>query len=169
VRRSTDAEALRATNLEPIMLDIANDAEIAMLVKRITDDPDRRPLRALVNNAGIQVNAPVEAMPLSESRRLFDVNLFGHVEMTQALLPTLIERRGTVVNVSSVGGKVAMAGYGSVPSSPSRLVKTGCVFSRIWLTLICSVDRAASCYETHPVRQGRSGRKMPGASPLSSR
>jgi hypothetical protein len=51
VHRGTDADALRATNLEPIMLDITNDAEIAMLVKRIADDPDRRPLRALVNNA----------------------------------------------------------------------------------------------------------------------
>jgi hypothetical protein len=35
-----------------------------MLVKRIADDPDRRPLRALVNNAAIQVNAPVEALPV---------------------------------------------------------------------------------------------------------
>jgi NAD(P)-dependent dehydrogenase (short-subunit alcohol dehydrogenase family) len=83
-----------------------------MLVKRVAEDPHRRPLRALVNNAGIQVNAPVEALPLAEWRRLFDVNLFGHVAMTQALLPTLIESRGTVVNVTSVGGKVAMAGYG---------------------------------------------------------
>src|ERR1700689_685649 len=112
VRRGTDADALRATNLEPIMLDITNEAEIAALVKHITDDPERRPLRALVNNAGIGVNAPVEALPLSEWRRLFDVNLFGHVAMTQALLPALIESRGTVVNVTSVGGKVAMAGYG---------------------------------------------------------
>src|SRR4029450_2978691 len=66
VRRGTDADALRDTNLEPIMLDITNEAQIAALVKQITDDPERRPLRALVNNAGIQVNAPVEALPLSE-------------------------------------------------------------------------------------------------------
>ena len=46
-----------------------------------------RPLRALVNDAGIQVNAPMEPLPLSEWRRLFDGNLFGHVAMTQALLP----------------------------------------------------------------------------------
>ena len=112
VRRVTDADALRATNLEPIMLDITSDANIAALVKHITDDPERRPLRALVNNAGIQVNAPVEVLPLSEWRRLFDVNLFGHIAMTQALLPALIESRGTVVNITSVGGKVAMATYG---------------------------------------------------------
>ena len=46
VRRGTDADALRATNLEPIMLDITNQAEIAALVKRIIDICDeygRRP------------------------------------------------------------------------------------------------------------------------------
>jgi len=108
VRRGIDADALRVTNIEPIMLDITNDADIATLLKRIADDPEGRPLRALVNNAGIETNAPVEVLPLSEWRRIYDVNLFGHVAMTQALLPLLIESRGTVVNISSVGGKVAM-------------------------------------------------------------
>ena len=112
VRRDADADALRARNLEPVLLDITNEDEIVALVKRITDDPERRPLRALVNNAGIGVNAPVETLPLSEWRRLFDVNLFGHVAMTQALLPALIESHGAIVNISSVGGKVAMATYG---------------------------------------------------------
>lgn len=121
VRRDTDADALRATNLEPIMLDITNEDEIAALVKHITDDPERRPLRALVNNAGMGVNAPVEVLPLSEWRRLFDVNLFGHVAMMQALLPALIESRETVVNVSSVGGKVAMATYGPYAGSKVAL------------------------------------------------
>jgi NAD(P)-dependent dehydrogenase (short-subunit alcohol dehydrogenase family) len=121
VRRGADADALRATNLEPIMLDITNEVEIATLVKLITDDPERRPLRALVNNAGIGVNAPVEALPLAEWRRLFDVNLFGHVAMMQALLPALIESSGIVVNISSVGGKVALATYGPYAGSKFAL------------------------------------------------
>ncbi len=121
VRRGTDADTLQGTNLEPVPLDITNEAEIAALVKRITNDPDRRPLRALVNNAGIGVNAPVEVLPLSEWRRLFDVNLFGQVAMMQALLPTLIESRGSVVNISSVGGKVAMATYGPYAGSKFAL------------------------------------------------
>ena len=112
VRRNTDADALRATNVEPVMLDITNEGEVRALAKRIADDPERRPLRALVNNAGIGANAPVEVLPLFEWRRLFEVNFFGHVAMTQALLPALIESRGTVVNISSVGGKLAMATYG---------------------------------------------------------
>ena len=49
---------------------------------------------------------------MAEWRRLFDVNLFGHVAMTQALLPALLRSGGTVVNISSVGGKLAMATYG---------------------------------------------------------
>ncbi|WP_375481357.1 SDR family NAD(P)-dependent oxidoreductase, partial [uncultured Mycobacterium sp.] len=58
------------------------------------------------------VNVPVEAFAISEWRRLFEVNLFGHIAVTQALLPTLISSKGRVVNISSVGGKVAMATYG---------------------------------------------------------
>ncbi len=121
VRRGKDADALGATNIEPVRLDITNEADISALVKHITDDPEQRPLRALVNNAGIGINAPVEAFPLTEWRRLFDVNLFGHVAMTQALLPALIESRGTVVNISSVGGKVAMATYGPYAASKFAL------------------------------------------------
>ncbi len=112
VRRNEDADVIRAANLEPILLDITDEAGIAALVQRIADDPGGRRLRALVNNAGMAVNAPLETYPLSDWRRLFDVNLFGHVAVMQALLPALIESRGTIVNISSVGGKVAMATYG---------------------------------------------------------
>jgi NAD(P)-dependent dehydrogenase (short-subunit alcohol dehydrogenase family) len=65
-----------------------------------------------VNNAGIGVNAPFEAFAIDEWRNLFEVNLFGHVAVTQALLPALIRSKGRVVNISSVGGKIAMATYG---------------------------------------------------------
>ena len=112
VRQEKDADALRSATVEPILLDITDGASIAALVRRIAADPERRRLRALVNNAGVAVNAPLETYPLSEWRRLFDVNLFGHVAMMQALLPALIETGGAIVNVSSVGGKVAMATYG---------------------------------------------------------
>lgn len=64
VRRDMDADAIRAANLEPVMLDITNHADVATVLKRVTEDPKRRPLRALVNNAGIQINAPVETLPL---------------------------------------------------------------------------------------------------------
>lgn len=112
VRRNEDAHALKATNLEPIILDITDGAAVAALVRRIDTDPERRPLGALVNNAGMAVNAPLETYRMDDWRRLFEVNLFGHVSMIQALLPALIASRGTIVNISSIGGKVAMPTYG---------------------------------------------------------
>lgn len=113
VRRDRDADALRAERIEPCTLDITVDTDVAAIADRVADDPEHRPLRALVNNAGIAVNAPIEALPMSEWRRQFDVNLFGHIAMTQALIPALLDSSGTVVNISSVGGRVAMATYGA--------------------------------------------------------
>jgi NAD(P)-dependent dehydrogenase (short-subunit alcohol dehydrogenase family) len=112
VRRGADGDGIRADGIEPFILDITRPEHVAALIDRIDSDPRGRTLRALVNNAGISINAPVEALPLEEWRRLFDVNLFGHVAMTQALLPFLVKSRGRVVNISSVGGKGAMATYG---------------------------------------------------------
>ncbi|WP_419826426.1 SDR family oxidoreductase [Sphingomonas sp.] len=121
VRSDDDVRALKDSNLEPVLLDITDEAEIAALVRRVMDFPAGRRLRALVNNAGLAINTPLETYTLTEWRRLFEVNLFGHVAMTQALLPALIAGRGTVVNMSSVGGKVAMATYGPYAASKFAL------------------------------------------------
>lgn len=121
VRREQDADGLRTENVEPVMLDITDGAAIAALAERIWADGQGRRLRALVNNAGISVNSPLETYALPDWRRLFEVNFFGHMAMTQALLPALIDSRGTVVNVSSVGGKVAMATYGPYASTKFAL------------------------------------------------
>ena len=112
VRREQDGNALRSSGIEPLILDITNPEHIRALAVRVEDDPQGRKLRALVNNAGVGANAPVEVFPLDEWRRLFEVNFFGHVAMMQAFLPALINNKGCVVNISSVGGKVAMATYG---------------------------------------------------------
>ncbi|XVS62230.1 SDR family oxidoreductase [Actinosynnema sp. CA-299493] len=111
VRRDRDADAIRSTGVEPIILDITESEQVEALAARVAGDP--RALHALVNNAGIQVNAPVEALPMAQWRWVFEVNLFGHVALTQALLPALLRSKGRVINISSVGGKVAMATYGA--------------------------------------------------------
>ncbi|MGW4229245.1 SDR family NAD(P)-dependent oxidoreductase [Streptomyces sp. NPDC004980] len=111
VRRDRDADAVRSTGIEPAILDITEPEQVEALAARVADDP--RPLHALVNNAGIQVNAPVEVLPMEEWRRVFEVNLFGHIAVTQALLPALLRSKGRVVNISSIGGKYAMATYGA--------------------------------------------------------
>ena len=111
VRRDRDADAVRSTGIEPVILDITRSEQVEALAERVTGDP--RPLHALVNNAGIQVNAPVEALPMAQWRWVFEVNLFGHIAVTQALLPALLRSKGRVINISSIGGKIAMPTYGA--------------------------------------------------------
>jgi len=111
VRRDRDADAIRSTGIEPVILDITKPEQVEALAARVAADP--RALHGLVNNAGVQVNAPVEALPMAQWRRVFEVNLFGHIAVTQALLPALLRSKGRVINISSVGGKAAMPTYGA--------------------------------------------------------
>jgi NAD(P)-dependent dehydrogenase (short-subunit alcohol dehydrogenase family) len=113
VRRTIDADALRAPNLEPVILDITNADQIDAVAGRIAADPARRPLRAVINNAGIAINAPVEQLPMEQWRRQFEVNFFGHIAVTKAVLPALHASSGRIVNISSIGGKIAMPTYGA--------------------------------------------------------
>lgn len=121
VRREVDADALRADGIEPHILDITVESDVAAIADRVACDPLHRPLRALVNNAGIAINAPVETLPIDQWRRQFEVNLFGHIAITQALLPALLMSAGTVVNISSVGAKVVLPTYGAYAGSKFAL------------------------------------------------
>ena len=121
VRRDVDAEALRGAGIEPHILDITVESDVAAIADRVARDPQARPLRALINNAGVAINAPVEALPIAEWRRQFEVNLFGHVAMIQALMPSLLRSSGTVVNISSIGGKVALPTYSAYAGSKFAL------------------------------------------------
>lgn len=63
----------------------------------------------LVNNAGVGLYAPTWKAPIDEVRRMVELNFFAAVEMTQLALPRMLERRsGTIVNVSSIAGKVPL-------------------------------------------------------------
>lgn len=121
VRREQDADAIRGPNIEPLMLDITNQDHIQALATRVHEDPQGRAVGALINNAGVSLMGPVEVFPLDEWRRLFEVNFFGHMAVIQALLPALLRRKGRVGNISSLGGKVALATYAPYASTKFAL------------------------------------------------
>jgi NAD(P)-dependent dehydrogenase (short-subunit alcohol dehydrogenase family) len=121
VRKDADGDSLAADNIEPVILDITDQAQIDAVLARVDGDPAGRPLSVLVNNAGILLNAPIETLSIANWRRLFDVNLFGHVAMTKAFLPALFASEGRIVNVSSIGGLVAMPTYGPYAASKFAL------------------------------------------------
>jgi NAD(P)-dependent dehydrogenase (short-subunit alcohol dehydrogenase family) len=82
-----------------LALDVDDDASVA----RVRDAVGA--VDVLVNNAGFGLEGPVESVPLSEVRRLFETNFFGAARMIQAFVPAMRERgSGAVVNVTSVAG-----------------------------------------------------------------
>jgi NAD(P)-dependent dehydrogenase (short-subunit alcohol dehydrogenase family) len=85
-----------------LALDVTDDDSVKAAIAAAGE------LDALVNNAGFGVVGPVEMLPIDEGRRSMETNFFGAVRMIQAVLPRMRERgSGTIVNVSSVAGRVA--------------------------------------------------------------
>ena len=121
VRNEEAATRLRRENVEPVVLDITRQADIEALTERVGADPEGRLLRALVNCAGMGLNGPVEVLPLATWRQMLEVNLLGHIAMTQALLPALRRSKGRVVNISSTGGRIAMPAFGAYSATKFAL------------------------------------------------
>ncbi|HVC70449.1 MAG TPA: SDR family oxidoreductase [Acidimicrobiales bacterium] len=99
-----------------LALDVTDDVSVAAAVSAAGA------VDVLVNNAGISVSGPVELVPSTEMRRLFETNFFGVLRMIQAVLPQMRARgSGTIVNVSSVSGKVASPLSGAYAASKFAL------------------------------------------------
>lgn len=94
------------SKLHVLKLDVTLPADIEQAWRRISTDPSIEEF-ALINNAGIAVGNPFESLPVEEWRRLFDVNVFGLIEITRKFLPLLRRTKGRVVNIGSISGRVA--------------------------------------------------------------
>jgi len=117
VRSEEAAARAREAELEPVLLDVTDAASVAAAATFVEARVGERGLDGLVNNAGVAVSGPLELIPLDEWRRQLEVNLVGQVAVTQALLPALLRRRGRVVMVSSIGGRVAAPMLGPYAAS----------------------------------------------------
>ncbi len=104
VRKDEDAERLGAAGLQTVKLDVTDAAHVDALRARFRDGG----LAGLVNNAGMAVAGPLEFLPIDSLRQQLEVNLIGQVAVTQAALPALRRARGRIVNVSSIGGRIAL-------------------------------------------------------------
>jgi NAD(P)-dependent dehydrogenase (short-subunit alcohol dehydrogenase family) len=94
------------------ILDVTDTAAIAPVIASI--ETDVGPIDALVNNAGYGHQGTFEETPLDEYRRQFDVNVFGVIAVTQAVLPYMRKRRaGRILNITSMGGYVTFPGIGA--------------------------------------------------------
>jgi NAD(P)-dependent dehydrogenase (short-subunit alcohol dehydrogenase family) len=105
-RRTDRMESLRSRGVHTIALDVTGEASAAAAVEQIV--AEQGAIDVLVNNAGYGSYGALEDVPLSEAQAQLDVNVLGLARLTQLVLPGMRARRsGTIVNVSSMGGRIA--------------------------------------------------------------
>ena len=119
VRREEDGADLRAQEgrIEPVLVDVTDAGQIATLAARV----GALPLAGLVNNAGIAVAGPLEGVPIDLVRRQYEVNVFGLLAVTQALLDPIRAGQGRIVNIGSIGGRINTPFVGPYSSSKAAV------------------------------------------------
>src|SRR3954466_129889 len=110
--------ALQLDGTHPPQIPPQRDATTPDQISALRDVPT---LDALVNNAGIAVMSPLEYLPLDELRRQLEVNVIGQLAVIQAVMAQLRAARGRIVNVSSIGGRMALPLYGPYSASKFAL------------------------------------------------
>jgi NAD(P)-dependent dehydrogenase (short-subunit alcohol dehydrogenase family) len=107
--------------IEMLVCDVTDDASVHRAVDEVLSRAGRIDL--LVNNAGIGLLGGAEESTTAQAKALFDVNLFGIIRMTNAVLPAMRrQRRGRIVNLSSILGLIP-APYNALYASTKHAVE----------------------------------------------
>lgn len=90
-----------------IPCDVADRAQVGRMIQTI--EAELGPVELLVNNAGVIQVGPIESLTLDDFQQAMDINYWGTVHTTLAVLPAMKERgAGRIVNIASIGGRVAI-------------------------------------------------------------
>lgn len=107
VRNAEDGDALRrktSQRLQPVLVDIADENQIKAAGETVRQALGDRPLAGLINNAGIFVGGPLEFVRIDRLRHQMEINLIGHIAMSQTFLPLLRKSQGRIINIGSIAG-----------------------------------------------------------------
>jgi len=103
-----------------VLLDVTNEDAIEPLIAHTEESIG--PIDVLVNNAGYGHEGLVEESSMAEFRNQFEVNFFGAVAVTKAVLPRMRERKaGHIINITSMGGFITMPGIAAYHASKFAL------------------------------------------------
>lgn len=103
-----------------ILLDISRIDKIQTAIEEIISEFGK--IDVLVNNAGVGFAGAIEEASIHEVRKVFEVNFFGTLKLTQSILPNMRKRKsGTIIQISSHAGIKAFAGFGIYNASKFAL------------------------------------------------
>lgn len=104
-RRVEKMEPLKVFGVKPLQMDVTSQESIDQAVDAVIKAEGR--IDVLINNAGYGSYGAIEDVDMDEARKQFDVNLFGVAMLTKKVLPQMrSQRAGTIVNITSMGGRV---------------------------------------------------------------
>lgn len=121
VRKKSDGQTLSDAGGIPILWDVTDHKRLPSVVRQVKAYLGRRPLTALINNAGLSVCAAWEHMSLQEIRYQFEVNFFSVVALTQAFLPLLKPGPGRILLMSSISARLPLGLMGAYCASKIAL------------------------------------------------
>jgi short-subunit dehydrogenase len=113
---SRDLKRIQSVSFKPVELDVTDDASVKAAIDKIIKAEGK--IDVLVNNAGNGVTGPAYAMPVESAKKQFEVNFFGVVRVSSAVLPKMIEaKQGLVINISSLAGLFGLPYQGMYSAS----------------------------------------------------
>ncbi|KAL3428446.1 short chain dehydrogenase [Phlyctema vagabunda] len=101
-RTPSKMKYLDSLGIQTLQLDVLDDASIAACVKKVPQ------LDILINNAGASYPMPFSDISIPEAKKLFDLNVWSYLAVTQAFLPLLIQSKGTVLNQTSLASVITV-------------------------------------------------------------
>lgn len=106
-RRMEKMQDLNSYGIKPVALDVTNDESAIACVEKIFKEAGN--IDILVNNAGFGSYGAVEDVTIQDAKYQLEVNVFGAMRLTQLVLPKMRQNKyGKIINISSVGGKIAL-------------------------------------------------------------
>jgi short-subunit dehydrogenase len=105
-RRENKLQELTQHGIQPIQMDVTNNASMVSGVQKIIQQQGR--IDILINNAGFGSYGAIEDVSLDDAKYQLEVNVFGAARLIQLVLPYMRNRHfGKIVNITSIGGKMA--------------------------------------------------------------
>ncbi len=107
--------------VEVIQLDVDEDSSVKQAIDKIVAKEDQK-IDVLVNNAGYGLFGALEDLSIVEIKAQFETNFFGVIRVTQQVIPVMRKQKsGTIVNISSVGGRIGIPGLSAYHSTKFAL------------------------------------------------
>lgn len=115
-RKNVGFQADSSSDIQLLKVDLNDKIEVENTVKSIIQKEGK--IDVLINNASIGITGPMEELDMEDIESIYKINIFGTIQITQAILPYMRkEKNGLIINLSSIGGQIGLPFRGAFSST----------------------------------------------------